>query len=61
MECEEEWAQNKKLVDLASKDIRRAVPIGFAYFSVDFGLQGGFAHVIEDEKLFPAFFGKVLY
>ncbi len=35
------------------------VPKGFPYFSVDFGLQGGFAHVIEDEKLFPYYFGRV--
>ena len=35
------------------------VPPGFPYFSVDFGLDGGFAHVIEDEQLFPHYFGKV--
>ena len=35
------------------------VPKGFPYFSVDFGLQGGFAHVIEDEKDFPFYFGRV--
>ncbi|XP_013392570.1 CWF19-like protein 2 [Lingula anatina] len=53
-----EWAQNKKLVDLSQKDIRHAVPKGFPYFSVDFGLQGGFAHVIEDEQTFPSYFGQ---
>jgi hypothetical protein len=57
-DCEKEWADNKKLVDLSQKDIRRAVPKGFPYFSVDFGLQGGFAHVIENEKSFPAYFGR---
>ncbi|CAB1348181.1 unnamed protein product [Coregonus sp. 'balchen'] len=46
MECDEEWAMNKKVVDLSSKDIRHAVPRGLPYFSVDFGLQGGFAHEI---------------
>lgn len=25
MECDEEWAMNKKIVDLSSKDIRQAV------------------------------------
>ena len=25
MECDEEWAMNKKVVDLSSKDIRQAV------------------------------------
>ncbi|XP_076359633.1 CWF19-like protein 2 isoform X2 [Tachypleus tridentatus] len=58
LECETEWAQNKKLVDLSKKDIRHSVPKGLPYFSVDFGFQGGFAHVIEDEYLFPSYFGK---
>lgn len=58
LECESEWAQNKKLVDLSKKGLRNSVPRGLPYFSVDFGLQGGFAHVIEDEKDFPAYFGK---
>ncbi|KAM9468571.1 CWF19-like protein 2 isoform 1-T1 [Clarias gariepinus] len=58
MECDEEWAMNKKVVDLASKNIRQAVPRGLPYFSVDFGLQGGFAHVIENQDKFPYYFGK---
>lgn len=58
LECESEWAQNKKLVDLSKKGLRSSVPRGLPYFCVDFGLQGGFAHVIEDEKDFPAYFGK---
>uniref|UniRef100_A0A8D0H720 CWF19-like protein 2 n=1 Tax=Sphenodon punctatus TaxID=8508 RepID=A0A8D0H720_SPHPU len=60
MESDEEWAMNKKLIDLSAKDIRKSVPKGLPYFSVDFGLQGGFAHVIEDEHKFPRCFGKVL-
>lgn len=59
MECETEWSQNKKVIDLTSeKDIRRAVPKGFPYFSVMFGLGNGFAHVIEDNRRFPHYFGK---
>ncbi|XP_048199728.1 CWF19-like protein 2 [Perognathus longimembris pacificus] len=58
MESDEEWSINKKLIDLSSKDIRRSVPRGLPYFSVDFGLQGGFAHVIEDQHKFPHYFGK---
>ncbi|KAG1932697.1 CWF19-like protein 2 [Pimephales promelas] len=58
MESDEEWAMNKKVVDLSSKHIRQAVPRGLPYFSVDFGLQGGFAHVIENEHKFPHYFGK---
>ena len=37
------------------------IPKGFPYFAVDFGMQGGFAHVIEDERQFPKYFGKVQY
>ncbi|XP_077467318.1 CWF19-like protein 2 isoform X2 [Stigmatopora argus] len=58
MECDDEWAMNKKVVDLSSKDVRKAVPRGLPYFAVDFGLQGGFAHVIENEQKFPHYFGK---
>ncbi|XP_041796321.1 CWF19-like protein 2 [Chelmon rostratus] len=58
MECDEEWAMNKKIVDLSSKHIRQAIPRGLPYFAVDFGLQGGFAHVIENEHKFPHYFGK---
>ncbi|XP_048837351.1 CWF19-like protein 2 [Brienomyrus brachyistius] len=58
LESDEEWAMNKKLVDLSSRDVRHAVPKGLPFFSVDFGLQGGFAHVIENEQKFPHYFGK---
>lgn len=52
-ECEVEWAQNKKLVSLKNRDVRKAVPKGLPYFFVSFGMEEGFAHVIEDEKYFP--------
>ncbi|XP_062433500.1 CWF19-like protein 2 isoform X2 [Rhea pennata] len=58
MESDEEWSMNKKLIDLSSKDVRKSVPKGLPYFAVDFGLQGGFAHVIEDQHKFPHYFGK---
>jgi hypothetical protein len=59
LESDEEWAQHKKLIDTrGGKPIARAVPKGFAYFHVEFGLDGGFAHVIEDSVQFPADFGK---
>jgi hypothetical protein len=44
---------------LSGKDVRRAVPKGLPYFAVDFGLDSGFAHVIEDEKMFPRNFAQV--
>nr|XP_033805038.1 CWF19-like protein 2 isoform X2 [Geotrypetes seraphini] len=58
MESDEEWSMNKKLIDLSSRDIRKSVPKGLPYFSVNFGLQGGYAHVIEDKYKFPHYFGK---
>ncbi|XP_021916125.1 CWF19-like protein 2 isoform X2 [Zootermopsis nevadensis] len=58
LECETEWATNKKLVDLKGKNVRRAIPKGLPYFAVDFGLESGFAHVIEDEKMFPKNFAQ---
>ncbi|VDN07280.1 unnamed protein product [Thelazia callipaeda] len=54
-DSEDEWVSNKKLIDLCKRggDIRKVIPKGFSYFSVDFGLQPGYAHVIEDENRFP--------
>ncbi|XP_034949207.1 CWF19-like protein 2 [Chelonus insularis] len=58
LECEMEWSTNKKVVELNKKDIRQAIPKGLPYFAVEFGDQGGFAHVIEDEQLFPRNFAQ---
>lgn len=58
-ECESEWSHNVKLIKLGDKkSIRRAVPKGLPYFHVDFGLQDGFAHVVEDEKEFSRNFAQ---
>ena len=58
-ESESEWSHNKKLISLTNeKNIRRSVPKGLPYFHVDFGMQNGFAHVIEDEHLFPRNFAQ---
>jgi len=51
-ECETEWANNIKLIKLKEKNIARSVPKGLPYFHVDFGMDCGFAHVIEDEPAF---------
>ncbi|VDN91653.1 unnamed protein product [Brugia pahangi] len=48
-DSENEWVDNKKLLDLS----KRVIPKGFSYFAVDFGLQPGYAHVIENENRFP--------
>jgi len=59
LECEIEWSINKKIVDLTSKDIRHAVPNGLSYFVVEFASHPGYAHVIENEEMFPKNFAKV--
>jgi len=48
-----EWATNVKLVNLAGKGLRKAIPTGLPYIAVNFGDDDGFAHVIEDENAFP--------
>ncbi|KAM3966656.1 CWF19-like protein 2 homolog [Aphomia sociella] len=58
LECEAEWSMNKKVVELKGKDIRRGVPKGLPYFWIDFGMDPGFAHVIEDQQLFPRTFAE---
>ena len=58
-ECESEWSHNKKLISLTrERDLRRSVPKGLPYFHVDFGLEDGFAHVIEDEQEFQTNFAQ---
>ncbi|XP_065059112.1 CWF19-like protein 2 [Rhopilema esculentum] len=58
-ESESEWSQNKKLVEVTkSRGIKGAIPKGLPYFSVEFGNDGGFAHVIEEEATFQHYFGK---
>ncbi|KAJ1350457.1 hypothetical protein KIN20_006250 [Parelaphostrongylus tenuis] len=54
MECEEVYADNKKLIEI--KDLRRQIPRNFSYFAVDFGLKNGYAHVIENVQSFPSSF-----
>lgn len=57
-ECEMEWSQNKKVIDLKNRGVRRAVPKELPYFAVDFAMDSGFAHVIEDEMNFPKNFAQ---
>ena len=46
---------------MKGRDVRRAIPKGFPYFSVDFGSSPGYAHVIEEEASFPTYFGQVRF
>ena len=56
-ECETEWSDNQKLVKLKDRRIAKSIPKGLPYFHVDFGLDNGFAHVIEDEENWNRRFG----
>ncbi|XP_068634546.1 uncharacterized protein [Aristolochia californica] len=58
-EAEDEWSQHnaKKLIDTSEKGLRASIPKDFPYFHVEFGLNRGFVHVIDDERNFKANFG----
>ncbi|XP_072979616.1 uncharacterized protein [Typha angustifolia] len=57
-EAEDEWGQHemKKLIP-TSGNLRQVIPENFAYFHVEFGLDRGFVHVIDDESNFNSGFG----
>jgi len=59
MESESEWSDHKKIIDTTGRGVKRSIPEGFPYFNVEFGIDGGYAHVIEDERKFPHYFGRV--
>ncbi|KAK1569187.1 hypothetical protein Q3G72_033611 [Acer saccharum] len=58
-EAEDEWSQHnaKKLIDTSVKGLRGSIPKDFPYFHVEFGLNKGFVHVIDDEKQFKSSLG----
>ncbi|KAG2401287.1 uncharacterized protein HKW66_Vig0196770 [Vigna angularis] len=58
-EAEDEWSQHnaKKLIDTSQKGLRNSIPKHFPYFHVEFGLNKGFVHVIDDEKQFNGSLG----
>ncbi|CAK7338332.1 unnamed protein product [Dovyalis caffra] len=58
-EAEDEWSQHnsKKLIDTSEKGLRGSIPKDFPYFHVEFGLNKGFVHVIDDEKNFKSSLG----
>jgi hypothetical protein len=59
LSSEGEWSQNKKLIDTAKRGFRRSMVKELPYFHVWFSLDGGLGHVIEKDKKFPIWFGKV--
>ncbi|EAT40318.1 AAEL007943-PA [Aedes aegypti] len=58
LESETEWAMNKKLHNIQGLEVRRTIPKGLPYFWVNFNLENGFAHVIEDQEEFPVTFAS---
>ncbi|KAI8009305.1 CWF19-like protein 2 [Camellia lanceoleosa] len=58
-EAEDEWSQHnsKKLIYMSEKGLRGSIPKDFPYFHVEFGLNKGFVHVVDDEKQFKSNFG----
>ncbi|RDX63717.1 CWF19-like protein 2, partial [Mucuna pruriens] len=58
-EAEDEWSQHnaKKLIDTSQKGLRNSIPKDFPYFHVEFGINKGFVHVIDDEKQFKSSLG----
>ncbi|XP_076177300.1 CWF19-like protein 2 isoform X2 [Ptiloglossa arizonensis] len=58
LECETEWSMNKKVINLERKDIRQAIPNGLSYFMVEFEIDKGYAHVIEDDHMFEKNFAE---
>lgn len=50
-EAEDEWSQHTagKLIDTSVKGLRGSIPKDFPYFRIEFGLNNGFVHVIDDE------------
>uniref|UniRef100_A0A182NC95 Cwf19-like C-terminal domain-containing protein n=1 Tax=Anopheles dirus TaxID=7168 RepID=A0A182NC95_9DIPT len=56
LESETEWAMNKKLHNVDGFNVRRTIPKGLPYFWVNFNMENGFAHVIEDQESFPVTF-----
>ena len=57
-ESDVEWSDNKKVVDTSKKGVRGSLPVGLPYFFVEFGTDGGFGHIVEDQSKFPPYFGK---
>lgn len=52
---------NKKVINLERKDIRQAIPNGLSYFMVEFEIDKGYAHVIEDDHMFEKNFAEVIF
>lgn len=52
MECDEEWAMNKKVVDLSSKNIRQAVSCAFSKDIFESDVKGHHSVTLWDYAFF---------
>ena len=59
IESESEWSQHKKVIETKGRGLRKSIPQGFPYFFVEFGIDYGYVHVIEQESKFSRQFGRV--
>lgn len=53
LECESEWSTHHAKTCLSTappKGLRGTIPANFAYVHVEFGMRGGYVHVIDDES-----------
>jgi len=51
-DCDVEWTQHSRIINTEVKGgLRRSVPSNFPYIYVDFRLDQGYVHVVEDEHL----------
>jgi len=49
VECESEWATHsaKACIDTTKKKLKGSIPENFPYVNVEFGISGGYVHVID--------------
>ena len=60
-ESESEWATHagkRCLCTAPPKGLRQTIPTNFPYFHCEFGMKGGFAHVIDDTRAWRNDFGR---
>ncbi|KAL8275748.1 hypothetical protein Esti_000311 [Eimeria stiedai] len=58
-ESERIWASHKTVIETKDREgVRTVIPKGFPYIHVDFSLEDGLAHVIEEGEEFKTSFGR---
>lgn len=62
LESDSVWNTNKKLIEVKlsvnGQNLRNSIPCSMAYFYVQFGMNLGFIHLIEDQSKFGKHFGR---